>query len=385
MKRNLKLMYIISFLQGLVFYAPISLLYRIERGLSVSQFFILEFILLFIVVITEIPWGYFADKYGYKRTLIISYLLFFLGRVSLLFCNGFVGFLCQTILTALGISGASGCDTAFLYNVCNKNESEKIFGRYNAFNSLAVFISAITSYFFISISMEFAVFITTMSYGISVILICFTSDVKIEKSNHKKLSIIKDSFKDFSNVKWILVFIISMGIISEISYGISINLGQIHFEEIGFNIKYLGCISAFSEILGMLSCKTYILSEKFGQNKTLKFMLNTMLICIAVLIFTRNIFISIIAICLLSGLISMVSPIVLDIKNKSIIKNRATILSIYSMIGSIVSAFINIIIGFYADIRLKYSFIACFFIMAIGIVGVYIYFRKSKACENDTQ
>ena len=299
------------------------------------------------------------------------------------FGNGFVGFLCQTTLTALGISGASGCDTAFLYNVCNKNESEKIFGRYNAFNSLAIFISAIISYFFIS--MEFAVFITTISYGISVILICFTSDIKIEKSNHKKLSIIKDSFKDFSNVKWILIFVISMGIISEISYGISINLGQIHFEEIGFNIKYLGCISAFSEILGMLSCKTYILSEKFGQNKTLKFMLNTMLICIAVLIFTRNIFISIIAICLLSGLISMVSPIALDIKNKSIIKNRATILSIYSMIGSIVSAFINIIIGFYADIRLKYSFIACFFIMAIGIVGVYIYFRKSKACENDIQ
>ena len=85
MKRNLKLMYIISFLQGLVFYAPISLLYRIERGVSIIQFFILEFILLFVVVITEIPWGYFADKYGYKKTLIISYLLFFLGRASFIF------------------------------------------------------------------------------------------------------------------------------------------------------------------------------------------------------------------------------------------------------------------------------------------------------------
>ena len=141
--------------------------------------------------------------------------------------------------------------------------------------------------------MEVAVFMTTISYGISVILICFASDVKIEKSNHKKSLIIKDSFKDFSNVKWILVFVISIAIISEISYGISINLGQIHFEEIGFNIKYLGYISAFSEILGILSCKTYILSEKFGQNKTLKFMLNIMLICVAILIFTRNIFISI--------------------------------------------------------------------------------------------
>lgn len=35
MKKNIKLMYIIAFLQGLVFYAPVSLLYRIERGLTV--------------------------------------------------------------------------------------------------------------------------------------------------------------------------------------------------------------------------------------------------------------------------------------------------------------------------------------------------------------
>lgn len=383
MKRNLKLMYIISFLQGLVFYAPISLLYRRERGLSVSQFFLLEFILLFIVVITEIPWGYFADKYGYKKTLTISYFLFFLGRVSLLFCNGFMGFLGQTIVTALGVSGSSGCDTAFLYSISDKSDSEKIFGKYNAYNSLAIFISAITSYFFISISMEFAVFITSISYGISVILICFTNNVKVEKSNNNKSLMIKDSFKDFRSVKWILVFVISTAIISEISYGISINLGQIHFEEIGFNIKYLGYISAFSEILGMLSCKTYIFSEKFGQNKTLKFMLSAILICISILIFTRDIFISIIAICFLSGLMSMVSPIVLDIKNKSIIKNRATILSIYSMIGSVVSAFINIIIGFYADIYLKYAFIFCFLIMAIGVVGVCLYFRNTISYEND--
>ena len=81
----------------------------------------------------------------------------------------------------------------------------------------------------------------------------------------------------------------------------------------------------------------------------------------------------------------MVSPIALDIKNKSIIKNRATILSIYSMLGSIISAFINIIIGFYADIYLKYAFIACFFIISIGIGGIYIYFRKSINCGKNIQ
>ncbi|MGL5316592.1 MAG: hypothetical protein ACRC92_25265, partial [Peptostreptococcaceae bacterium] len=92
MNKNLYIMYLIAFFQGLIFYGPISLLFRIERGLTISEFFFLEFILLITTVIAEVPWGYFADKYGYKLTLIISYLIFFIGRLSLLFCHSFNGF-----------------------------------------------------------------------------------------------------------------------------------------------------------------------------------------------------------------------------------------------------------------------------------------------------
>ncbi|MCR8744661.1 MFS transporter [Romboutsia lituseburensis] len=376
MKLNLKLMYIISFLQGLVFYAPVSLIYRKQRGLSVSEFFFLEFILLLIVVLTEIPWGYFADKYGYKKTLMISYLLFFLGRLSLLFCSSFMGFLGQTVLTALGISGTSGCDIAFLYKSCDLNESEKVFGRYSAFNSLAFFISSISSSFFISISIELAVLATVIAYGVSVVIMYFIEDIEIESSSHNKNLIIKEIFKDINDIKWIFVFVIATAIIAEISYGISINLGQLHFESIGIDIRLLGDISAFSELLAMLSCKTHTLSKKFGQDKTLKTMINIMLLCVLVLILTNSIIISIIAICSLSGLISMISPIVLDIKNKSISKNRATVLSVYSMIGSIVSTFINIAVGFCADIYLKYAFVAYFVIMGVGVFGVYLYMKN---------
>ncbi len=200
MKINLRLMYIISFLQGLVFYAPVSLIYRTQRGLSVSEFFILDFILLIIVVLTEVPWGYFSDKFGYKRTLVISYTLFFLGRVSLLFCNNFLGFLVQTILTALGVSGTSGCDIAYLYSFCEVNESEKVFGRYKAFNSLAFFISSILSFIFISKSMESAIVFTVISYGISLVLICFTNEVNKEhKSNESNISIIS-YIKELKNI-----------------------------------------------------------------------------------------------------------------------------------------------------------------------------------------
>ncbi|CEN78736.1 hypothetical protein [Paraclostridium sordellii] len=43
MRNNLNLMYIISFLQGLIFYGPVSLIYKIQRGVSVKEAFFLEF------------------------------------------------------------------------------------------------------------------------------------------------------------------------------------------------------------------------------------------------------------------------------------------------------------------------------------------------------
>lgn len=378
MKKNLKLMYIIAFLQGLVFYAPVSLIYRKQRGLLVSEFFFLEFILLLTVVLTEVLWGYFADKYGYKKTLIISYSLFFLGRISLLFCNSFTDFFIQTIFTAFGVSGISGCDIAFLYRSCDKDDSEKIFGRYRMYSSVGFLISSILSVFIISISVELAIVFTSIAYGMSVILVCFTEDLGHEVHNKKEKLKIKESFKDIKSVKYILIFVASTAIISEIAYGINITLGQLHFESIDFDIRFLGFVTAFSELMAMLSSKTYILSNKFGQSNTLKVMVSSMLLCVGTLVFTNSIIISILCIASLSGLIAMTNPIVLDIQNKSISKNRATILSIYSMIGGIFTAFLNIIIGFLTDIYLKYAFVFCFIILLMGVFGVYFYISKQS-------
>ncbi len=378
MKLNLRLMYLVVFLQGLIFYRPVSLLYRIERGLTISEFFFLEFFMFVIIILTEVPWGYFADKFGYKKTLIISYSIFFLSRFSLLFCNSFPGFFIQTILTGIGGAGASGCDIAYLYNSCKEEESEKVFGRYSAYGSLSLFISSIASYFLIGISMEFAVVVTVIAYGISIVVLLFTKDVEKEVSSDKEKIAIKDSFKDFKNVKWIFMFVICISVISEVYYAVGTSLGQLHFESIGMDIRYLGYIVALSDAIGILACKTHIISKKLGQYNALRLFLVMISLCVLVLIFTNSIWISIVAISSMSGLIYMAAPISLDIKNKSITKNRATILSMYSMIGSLATAMINVCIGFVADIEIKYAFMVCFVIICIGISGVYLYIEKTK-------
>lgn len=65
---------LISFLNGLCFYAPVALLIRTQNGISISQFFILQMILSIGIFLTEIPAGYLSDRIGYKNTMVLSQL-----------------------------------------------------------------------------------------------------------------------------------------------------------------------------------------------------------------------------------------------------------------------------------------------------------------------
>ena len=69
-KRNIRLMYAIALLQGMVFYGPIATLYRQAAGVSVFQITLIESISLALALALEVPWGILADRIGYRRSMI---------------------------------------------------------------------------------------------------------------------------------------------------------------------------------------------------------------------------------------------------------------------------------------------------------------------------
>lgn len=84
------------------------------------------------MIIFEIPWGWFADKFGYKKTLLISNFLFFISKIVFYKANSFEMFFLERVLLSASLAGISGCDIALLYSSVKQEESEKIFGRYSA-------------------------------------------------------------------------------------------------------------------------------------------------------------------------------------------------------------------------------------------------------------
>ncbi|NOW04821.1 MFS transporter [Clostridium beijerinckii] len=73
--RNFLLLCAIDLVQGLVFYGPIATLYREARGLTIYEIFIIESIFMLLMILLEIPWGWFADRFGYKNTLLVAFFL----------------------------------------------------------------------------------------------------------------------------------------------------------------------------------------------------------------------------------------------------------------------------------------------------------------------
>lgn len=66
LNKNIRIMYVIALLQGMVFYAPIATLYRQSVGITILQITIIESISLVCQIGLEIPLGVIADRIGYK-------------------------------------------------------------------------------------------------------------------------------------------------------------------------------------------------------------------------------------------------------------------------------------------------------------------------------
>lgn len=105
----------ISLLNGLVFFAPVALLVRTEKGITTSEFFVLQAILALGIFLFEIPSGYMADRVGYRKTLIISQCLLFAARFLLWIADSFYWFLAEAIVEAVAFSFSSGTMEAAIY------------------------------------------------------------------------------------------------------------------------------------------------------------------------------------------------------------------------------------------------------------------------------
>jgi MFS family permease len=344
--------------------------------------FIIESIFMILMLVFEVPWGYIADRFGYKITLVISNLLMFISKIVFFEAHSFGLFLFERILLAIAFAGISGCDIALLYSSIDKEKSEKIFGIYTAISSLGFLFACLLSTFMVMKSLDSTAFITIIPFAVAAALTFFIKDVKYSKTDNITF---KNSLKSLSNNKQIFILVLAAALFSEISHSVTVFLNQPQYLRSGINLSFFGAITALVQVAAISSTKTHSITKRFGQPRIMKTLLIVLTLSCLFLIFTTSPLLSIIFIILAGGSLSIAQPTILDIQNKSIItNNRATMLSIYAMAGDILSAIVNPIIGKSADISLQAAFITCTAFSFLALVLVIIFFKKPAIDTNST-
>ncbi|HKM01396.1 MAG TPA: MFS transporter [Sedimentibacter sp.] len=377
-KLNIRLFYAIALLQGLVFYGPIATLYRQTQGLSVFDITLIESISLIIMIMLEIPWGYVSDKIGYKKTIIICNILYFISKIVFWKADAFSWFLAERLILSIVLSGLSGCDSAYLYLSVNEKDSKKVFSIYEAMSTTGLICASIIFSVIIRNDYRLAAFLTIISYGISMLLSLFLNEVKPMETHGTQFSKqIKDISRAIKQNKQFFMFLFAAALLAESNQTITVFLNQLQYLRSGIEPHYMGYIYILVTISGLLAAYSYRLSEYLGETTTVKLLFLVAGLSCTMLALSSIPIISVLGILVLRVSASTFVPIRKDIENRQVnVSCRATILSVYSSIMNAMAIGTNLIFGKMADISVKYSMASGALFCFIGLIVYSIWNQK---------
>lgn len=370
LKSNIWKFYLFQIFRNFAFFVPIVVLFWQDNGLNMTNIMLLQSIYAIIVVILEIPTGYFADIYGRKKSLVIS--SFFLFSSIFVYGTGthFFQFLIAEMFWAIANSLISGSDSALVYDTLidlkREKEYKKIWGHSIFLSLITLGIANILGGFIGNINYRWT-FYLMLPFLALVIPISFSlKEPKRHKLIIKKgylielIKIIKYSLIENQKLRWLIIY-------SGIAYAFNQSalwFYQPYFSLSGLNIIHFGFIFASFQIIAAVSSKiSYKLEEKLGQRYSL--IMLTIFIGTSYLLMSHFVFLFSFTFAFLQQFSRGFYKVVInDYINKLTSSNiRATILSIKSMISQLIYAIIIPIFGWIADI---YSLRQTLFIIGIS-------------------
>jgi len=376
MKRNLYILYAISLLQGMVFYAPVATLYRQAAGVGIFQITLIESISLALMIGLEIPWGYVADRIGYKRTMVFCCSLFFLSKIVFWRAEGFAGFLLERIMLSVVCSGLSGVDSSMLYLSCKQEEAHRVFGIYQSLGELGIVLAAGVYALWIGAKYRLAGFLTVISYGLAAVLALGLKEVKsrdreVKSGLRDMLDVLKGQLKN----RKVLLLILAMALVNETHQSITVFLSQLQYLRAGMSHEMLSIAYIFVSITGLIGGFSARLCGKAGVKAMGSGLILLSVACCLALGFTAVPVITVMAVVGLRGCFALLQPMFSDLENRLVTtKDRATALSMNAVLRDGLGIGLNLVFGAAAEFSLPGAMV----LGGVVCLGSLLCFRGSK-------
>lgn len=383
-ERNIPLMYAICFFQGIVLYASISTLYRLARGLSLSEYAVIDGFSYLFQLAFEIPFGMLADRFGYKKTLIFSNGLYLLSKIVFWQAYSFSSFLLERLFFSMALAGLSGLDVSILYLSCDKRDSQKIFGRYSAFGTAGMLTGCLIFTLFLSENYSATALGTVISYGIAFALSFFICDVKdVEPKDpyptlDRLTNILKITVKD----RRFLMFILAEALIAYGTWAVTVMLNQGKYISLGLTEQHIGLIQILFSGLALTSAWSAMLTRKLGFKRFAILCISTIAVAALGMGLTSSALLAVFCGAAVEISYGLLQPLVIDLESKRVtVSDRATQLSVYAMIGECFSFGLSFLMSLMADRNVLAPFIFSASLPVLGLLLFLICYKGIRSVD----
>ena len=377
-KRNLYLLWGIALLQGMVFYAPVATLYRQAAGLGIFHITLIESISLWLMLMLEIPWGWLADRIGYRKTMLICCFLYFVSKIVFWQAEGFSGFLLERLLLSVVCAGLSGVDSAMLYLSCGDGDSHRAFSLYENLGQTGILLAAGIHGFWIGENYRLAAFLTMLSYGLAALLSLGLREVSPNAAEQippgQMLTVLRAQLGN----PGILLVLLAVGLLNECHQTITVFLSQLQYVSAGMDHRAISLAYILANLVALAGGFSAVLCRKIGAKAMgTGLLLLAALSCMLLGLFPMPV-LSVLAIILLRLSFSLMQPLHMELQNRQITgRDRATALSMNAVVMESLGIFLNLIFGKAAEWDLGAAMFLSAFFCAVAAVFFRCSFRKS--------
>ncbi len=166
-----------------------------------------------VSTLCEVPFGVFTDKFGTKKTLIVSVLLKIVGFVLLLIPRiRFINLIVIGVLTGMGEAGLSGCLPSWFVNKNNeaveKDDIAKVFAQTGIYCCiLSLVVGFVAGQILFIKNINYPIFFSLMIFIIALLFFAFFPKERVVEKEIEKTQ--KCNFRDMllSNTALIIVFV----------------------------------------------------------------------------------------------------------------------------------------------------------------------------------
>ena len=393
-KKNIKLDYLHTFFRNLNFTQAIWLLYLASRGFSLFEIGIFEMIFHITSLSMEVPTGMIADLFGRKFSRILGVLSYIVYIFIMIYSQNIILVGIGFVFCGLSYTLESGSGEALVYDSLQLMNQEdkfmKVNGRKEVIYQLVSSLSFFVGGYIAMVSYDLSFLTTLVAMLIALTIIVLMKETPIIKSEMKKSFKIlmseqyKKTYQTAVENKRIMFLIIIGSMVAAPVTSIFFYF-QNHLDLLGYDKGEIGLLLGAHALFAAIGgASAYKLEKKYNEKKILYFIPLLMVVLFWLVLIDSIVFIPFV----LLGFFDSIFYVVLnDYVNKIIPSElRASILSVFGLVFSVIMIFIFPLIGFIGEyVNLKTSFlilaiiVSVFYIILLFILrGDYVLTKTKK-------